>query len=224
MISGIRDGCSDARPWGTQADELAHRLPTDHLDFLRQLNGFTFQQGAVKVFGVGRSDHLDLVWWNDAATWRFAWDDRVDGFLCFASTGFGDQFAYRVDADGGIDGEVHFLEAVLMRSRPAFACFEDFVHGEIIRIVDQPYDPNTVAALHRLGPLPADSIWAYCPSIAIGGPEDPRNIVVLPAHDAMTLAGDIASAWNGAGEADEIRAVHPWIDESGRQRLRVDFG
>ena len=80
---------------GASAGRCLDRLPELHHRLLEGLNGFTVQAGTLRVFGVGRGDALDLGWWNEPRTWRFAWDDRVDPYVCFAATAWGDQYAYR---------------------------------------------------------------------------------------------------------------------------------
>lgn len=61
--------------------KIADRLPSLHGELLPALNGFTVQHGSLRIFAMGREDALDFNWWNDADTWRFAWDDRVRPYV-----------------------------------------------------------------------------------------------------------------------------------------------
>jgi len=205
------------------ADETFALLPEFHQQLLTALNGFTLQQGAYRVFGVGRDDPLDLGRWNARATWRFAWDERVDAYLFIGATAWGDQYAFRRKPDGGLEPTVYFLEATLLRAEPMAESFDEFAETELLRLASRPYDPVTVAALDRFGPIdPADQ-WAFAPSIALGGEESLDNVVRLRAETAMTMAGDIASALHSSIPGSWPIGVQPWLDDHDRQRLRVEF-
>ena len=166
---------------------------------------------------------LDLEWWNDEETWRFAWDDRVDPFVFFAESAWGDQYAYRRADGGGLEPTVYFLEGTLLRSEPLTASFEEFAESELLRIADKPYDPLTIDALERHGAVSPTQHWTFVPSIALGGEEDVDNIVRLRGQDAMTMAGDLASALQASTPGSWPTQVEPWVDDRGRQRLTVEF-
>jgi hypothetical protein len=203
---------------------LLDSLPSVHRELLRALNGFTVQQGAMRFFGVARNDALDLARWNDSESWRFAWDDRVEDFLFFASTAWGDQYAYRRGLDGKLEPGVHFLECTLLRPELIADSFEKFAEQELLRVaIAGPYDSLTIGALSRFGAIAPSEVWVFAPSIALGGEESLDNVVCLAAVDAMTMAGDIASALRASVPGSWPTHVDPWVDERGRQRLDVRF-
>ncbi|MEU1267410.1 hypothetical protein [Streptomyces sp. NPDC005799] len=200
----------------------AEHFPDAHLELLRRLNGFTVHHGAFRLLGLGHPEPaLDLAAWNAYDTWRFAWDDRIEPFVIFGGTAFGDAYAYRRLPGGGLAPEVHFLEGVLMRPEVIAPDFEAFLADELLRNAKEPYDHFVVEAVRRHGPIAPDRHWAYTPSVALGGEEDVEHITLLPAVVAMTFAGDIASAMQGGDR--EATGVQPYTDERGRPRLRVLF-
>lgn len=201
----------------------AAHFPPAHRELLLAMNGFTVYHGAFRMLGIGRErSALDLTAWNAVETWRFAWDDRIDPYVIFAETAFGDSYAYRRTPDGGLAPEVHFLEGVLLRPEPLASSFKEFLTEEFLRNARKPYDDYTIGAVDRYGPIEPDKHWVYTPSVALGGPEDVDNITELPAVIAMTFAGDLATALEGT-VAGPVGVV-PWTDERGRARLRVSLG
>lgn len=200
----------------------AEHFPEAHRELLLRLNGFTVHHGAFRLLGLGHPVRaLDLVSWNAPDTWRFAWDDRIDDFVVFGETAFGDSYAYRRLPGGGLAPEVYFLEGVLLRPEVLAPGFEAFLADELLRNAKEPYDRLVVQAVRRHGPITPDRHWTYVPSIALGGEEDVEHITVLPAEVAMTFAGDIATAMQGATQ--DATGVEPYTDERGRPRLRVLF-
>jgi hypothetical protein len=198
-------------------------LPECHLGVLGSLNGFSVNQGASRMFGVGRDDHLDLVGWNRDETWRFAWGDKLDPYLCFGTSVWGDQYAYRYGEDGGLEPTVYFLEATLMHAETIAESFEEFAENELLRIARQPYDPITVEALSKFGPVDSAELLAFAPSLALGGLELVENVVGLPAEELMIAAGDIATALRRSRPGTWPTAISPWVDSHGRNRIRVEF-
>ena len=203
--------------------ETSDLLPQLHRELLASLNGFTVQNGTRRLFGVGRGDSLDLDWWNDIETWRFAWDDRVDPYLFFGATAWGDQFAYRRSEAGELEPTVYFLEGVLLRARVWAESFSDFAESELLRVAADPYDPLATEAVNRYGPLKVENLWTFAPSIALGGDDSVDNVMSLPAQTAMVFAGDIASGLESSLPDAWPTGVEPWKDARGIQRLRVLF-
>jgi hypothetical protein len=196
----------------------AEHFPELHRELLLHLNGFTVHHGAFRLLGIGRQEpSLDLAAWNAPDTWRFAWDDRIDEFVIFGETAFGDSYAYRRLPGGGLAPEVHFLEGVLLRPEVIAPSFEAFLVDELLRNAKQPYDSLIVETVRHHGPIPPDEHWTYVPSVALGGEEDVENITLLPATVAMTFA----TAMTLPGRV--ATGVEPYTDERGRPRLRVLF-
>jgi hypothetical protein len=201
----------------------AASFPPAHLDLLQHLNGMTVFHGAFRLFGLRPEPFLDLSEWNAREAWRFAWDDRVDPYLIFGETAWGDQYAYRHVARQELAPEVHFLEGTLLRSEVIAASFEEFLFNEFIRNAQQPYDVFTVEAVQRRGSVAAGNHWVFAPPIALGGSELIEDVTEIPAVTAMTFAGDIASALRASPAGTSPVHVTPWTDDRGRSRLRVAF-
>jgi hypothetical protein len=206
------------------AGTAAESLPAVHLELLRSLNGLTVYHGAFRLLGVGRAEPaLDLVAWNARETWRFAWDDRVDPYLIFGETAWGDQYAYRQGASGVLDQEIYFLEGTLLRPEVLAESFEEFMVNEFLRNARDPYDNLTIEVVQRRGSIDSGKHWAYAPSIALGGVESVDNAIEMPAITAMTFAGDVASALRASRPGTSPTGVAPWTDDLGRPRLKVTF-
>lgn len=202
---------------------MGDHLPALHRELLAVLNGFTVQQGTLRMFGIGRKDALDLEWWNDEDTWRFSWDNRIDPYVFFGGTAWGDQYAYRRSSSDDLDPAVYFLEGTLLRPSLLAASFAEFAETELLRVAAAPYDSATVGALDRYGVISPADLWTYAPSIALGGEEALDNIIRLPAQAAMTIAGDVASALGVSPQGSWPTGVQPWQDDRGRQRMHIRF-
>jgi hypothetical protein len=223
LVDRLGPAVSHVESWPAAPPASVDELPPLHRELLQAINGFTVQGGALRVFGVGRGDVLDLDWWNDEETWRFAWDDRVDRYVFFAESAWGDQYAYRRGDDGTLEPTVHFLEGTLLRAEVLAASFDEFAENELLRIAAEHYDPLTIDTLARHGPIAPTQHWTFVPSIALGGEESLDNIVRLRGQDAMTMAGDLASALQSSPPGSWPTKVEPWVDDHGRQRLGVEF-
>lgn len=198
-------------------------LPEPHVELLAQHNGFTVFHGAFRMLGIRAEPFLDLRSWNDPETWRFAWGAAAEGFVVFGESGWGDQYAYRVSPEGGpAEPTVYFLEATTLAAEPIATSFVEFLHDELLRNAEQPYDELTVAAVERFGDLPPGEHWVLSPPLILGGPESVDNVVRMPAATAMTVAGDLATAVRSA-PGRRVTSVSPWRDDRGRARLRVQL-
>lgn len=203
---------------------LSGSLPASHLRLLQALNGLMVYHGAFRLFGIGRAEPtLDLESWNASELWRYAWDDRTDSYLMFGETAWGDQYAYRRGASGDLGQEVYFLEGTLLRPQVIAGSFDEFMMNEFLRNARDPYDPLTVEAVQRRGPINLGNHWVYVPSVALGGSESIENVTVMPAVTAMTFAGDLASALRESRPGTSPTRVLPWTDDHGRARLKVEF-
>jgi hypothetical protein len=177
--------------------------------------------GAFRLFGFRQEPYLDLRSWNAPGTWRFAWDDRIEPYFCFGETAWGDQYAYKRSAGGGLEPEVYELDSYFLSPDPLAATFEDFLRDDFLRNAETPYDSLTLAALERLGPIDPSQHWVLSPSLALGGDELVENTLLLPAVTAMVFAGDLATWIEEADPEATVTAIEPWHDAQGRARLRV---
>lgn len=225
VISVLEELASNVGPRVGQgvisSDPIAAALPDEHRRLLAHLNGFTLFNGAFRVFGTSREPWADIAEWNREERWRFAWDSRIEGFVIFGATAWGDLYAYRTADGGDLGREVHFLEASLLRSEIIAPSFSEFVRNELIANADAPYDVKVVEAVSRWGPVDFGSLWAYSPPVVLGGEEDVDRVVTLPAFTAMTFAGDLACCLRDMSPDAALLGVEPFVDDHGRNRLRV---
>jgi hypothetical protein len=196
-------------------------LPSSHRKLLEAMNGFSVFHGAFRLLGLSREPEMDIETWNSHDVWRFAWDERIEPYLCFGETAWGDQYAYRMRPGNGLGDEVYFLEGTLLRPEVLAPTFAEFVTRELLRVGADPYDPMTRAAVAGFGPIAPREHWVYSPSLALGGAESLDHVVKLAAIVAMTFAGDIATALVRSAPGTQPTTVTPWRDERGRDRLRV---
>jgi hypothetical protein len=200
------------------------RLPEEYVTTLTRFNGFSVHYGMNRLFGIRADVTMDMRSWNQVDAWRFAWDSRINPFFCIGETAFGDQYALML-AEGGIDflPEVFLLEANFLQPVVVGATFGAFLHQELVRNAEAPWDEVAIEAVSRYGPIDVTNNWAYAPSIALGGSEDVANLMSMDCFTAMTIAGDIASAIQAAPDDAELQGVAPYGDDRGRSRLRVIF-
>lgn len=196
------------------------RLPAEHLQFLAHSNGASAAHGYVRLFGSDCAQCVDLQWWNDVETWKFAWPPPVQGYLAFGETGWGDQFAYSLEGLSRGDSTVYVLDAFEMQPGRLAAGFSDFVTGEFLRQAEEPYDSMTRGALARIGPLGWNEHVTYMPSLLLGGEEDLDHVVKLKARASMIISGDIATQAAAAPDSPPTSVV-TYEDHQGRLRTRI---
>lgn len=166
------------------ADALAVSLPLEHMRVLGRSNGVEGYGGYLRLFGLGPTATVDLVRWNEPATWKDAWSGAADGWLCFAETGWGDQFAYESEVGGGT---VHRLDAFSMEPEPVASGFAEWLRRVFLPACVRPRDDLTVAVRERLGRLPVSEHVAFHPAAA-GAELDVAAVVRMPAVAAMRAA------------------------------------
>lgn len=205
----------------SQADaSISQLLPEAHSKLVVGTSGLSVFHGAYRLFGDSTSSTgSGLAEWNEPENWRFAWGDRLDGFVLFGESAWGDQYAYRQQGNV-LEPVVYLLEAVTMEAEPLAASFDQFLEEEFLPNAVEPYDVMTVGAVDRFGPIGFDQHWTYAPSLALGGPEALDNVVVLPAAIAMRFAGDL---YSDLREDQDPSSVTTWIDDRMRQRLRLSY-
>ena len=202
-----------------QIGALGIRLPASHEALLCASNGCTAFGGYFRVFSVER-----LCRWNEPSLWKFAWPEAVRRFLCFGETGWGDQYAYRLDdLKGDNPAHVYFLEALTLQPERLHDDFDTFMEKEFLGNAHRPYDSMLVAARERIGELSLDEHVQYVPSPLITGVEDPESVSRMPAVTAMTINGDLSRQLQGESFDRRVRNVDTYDDEMGRTRVRVNW-
>lgn len=195
-------------------------LPEDHRAFLRATNGIEVYGGYVRLYGIDREESADLARWNDPETWKFAWPPELRGYRCIGQTAWGDQFAY---APGG-DGSIVLIDADDGEVEPWSDDFAEFLEVDVAAVDEDPRDEGVIAARARLGDLPTGVLLAYVPSPLLGGPKEVERLIKMEARAALITKGDILAQARAAPRGAAVRGVQPYIDEQGRQRLRLLLG
>ena len=101
--------------------------------------------------------------WNEPATWKDAWTGAADGWLCFAETGWGDQFAYEARSAAA---PCYRLDAFSMEPEPVASGFAEWLRRVFLPACAAPRDDLTVAVRERLGRLPVSEHVAFLPAAA----------------------------------------------------------
>jgi hypothetical protein len=195
-------------------------LPQDHIELLRMANGIAAYYGYFRLFGVDCVDCINLTWWNENETWKFAWPQHVRRYLSFGETAWGDQFAYDTEALARGDATVFLLDGFEMEAEPIAESFAGFLTAEFLRQAENPYDSMTRAAKERVGPLEWNEHVTYIPSLLLGGDERIENVTKMNARASMIVNGDIATQRAAAPERSPS-FVENYEDDFGRLRTRV---
>lgn len=202
---------------------LGLRLPPDHRAVLKESNGVDGYGGYLRLFGIGLGANLDVVSWNDAKCWKFAWESRCSDYLCFGETAWGDQYAYSIPALISGEPQVYFLDCLSMTPIIVASTFSEFFEKEFIRSAKNPYDVMIKEARQVLGDLEIGEHLIYAPSPLLGGVEEISNVQKMDAQSAMICNGDIARQLD-AGPADRnVKAIISYEDGDGRTRLELTW-
>lgn len=198
-------------------------LPDDHRALLARCNGLTVADGYVRLFGVGPRGLGDMGRWNEPATWKFAWPNPLEEYLCIGEDGWGNQFAYRRDQLDHPDPPLLQLGDLTMAPGPLGATFGAYLRKGLLPNARSREDPVESVVRARLGPLPIDQHIVHSPSILLGAEEDPDTVVAMPATTAMILNGDVYRHLSFAPPGAVVERTETWVDDAGRPRLRLVF-
>lgn len=194
------------------------RLPAAHRRLLMRTNGLEAFGGTIRVFGIGPEAGIDIQGWNAWPTWRFAWEERADPYLCIGESGWGGQYAYRRDElQHRSDPPVYSLLHVDCSVVYEFRDFESFLdgggfHGAFLA------DGDTRRARERLGDLRPDEHYIQ---LEFFEPLDPERVVKADAIETMILYGDMGRETSGQPLTREYDHLEFFRDDQGRTRLQV---
>jgi pimeloyl-ACP methyl ester carboxylesterase len=197
-------------------------LPECHRKLLCLANGMTVYHGYFRLFGVGASEGTDVLAWNSPDTWKFAWSPALLTFLCFAETGWGDQYAYALAELGQpVPPRVYFLEGITMEPEVVADSFEEFFMREFLPCASAPYDSVIPTVYERMGDLAWDLHITYMPSLLLGGEEHPERVMTMNARAHMIVSGDIAMQCAHESAHRRVQGLEEYVDAKGRVRVRV---
>lgn len=198
-------------------------LPDAHLAMLRESNGLLLYDGYFRVLGLSGSPIGDLLGWNAAETWKFAWPGGLDEYLCFAETAWGDQYAYEASGLSRGRERVVLLDALRMQPRVLAITFADFAERYLVRNAVEPFDSVLRAARQEVGALTPGVHLVFSPPTLLTGEERVEQLVKMDAREAMILNGDLWSQLGQAPEGLAVAGLEVVADELGRPRMRVTW-
>lgn len=216
------DAVRAASASGAEVSAGLMRLPESHRSVLRRTNGLIAYGGYYRLFGTGEATFRDISDWNDEQRWKFAWKGKADGFLAFADTAFGDQYAYRESELGSHKIHVYYLHAETLDAEKVADSFEEFMSLEFLLNSSDPSDEFIIGARRVYGDISPSEAYVFSPPPILSGKEDLDKVMRLDASTVMTLNGDICTQFRLSGDRLPRRVV-PYVDDEGRSRLRLEY-
>lgn len=208
-----------------QIEFLPWVLPAQHKELLLLSNGLSVFHGYRRLFAANDGTERNLLSWNIQNLWKFAWNTDLSNYLCFGESGWGDQYAYRLDELlGTVTPKVYRLEYIDMSARIWNESFDEFINRELLRWTFDPYDPDSIAAYEKLGDLEWNEQAAYAPPVVIGGAEDVNNAIKMPAVTNMVYNGDLFHQICNVQDERAILGLEPFTDSAGRARMLLKLG
>ena len=197
-------------------------LPKDHKELLKITNGLESFGGYFRLFGLGKERRINLLSWNLQGTWKFSWGDKLNDYICFGETAWGDQYAYhRDELSAEVEPKVYFIEGIAMAPEIISDSFNEFLEKEFLKNSIQPYDEMIVEVRNRLGNLSLEDHIVYTPSPLLGGAEDPANVQMLDSVTAMIINGDLYMQLAAESQDRPVKEIKPYVDKNGRNRIQV---
>jgi len=197
------------------------QLPQAHIEFLATNNGVESYGGYFRLFGVNNDSFCDLLKWNKEDLWKFAWCGLLDDYFCFGETAWGDQYAYKIEELESANPKVYFIEGITMTEEVIANNFEDFLEKEFYLNSSSPYDEILVEVSQRVGELKLNEHITYIPSPLIGGEESAQNVQKMELLTAMVFNGDLCCQLADESQSKQIKEIQPFVDNEGRNRLKV---
>ncbi|WP_417267525.1 hypothetical protein [Celeribacter baekdonensis] len=197
-------------------------LPSFHASVLSDADGISAFGGYFRLFGINDKVGPNLSEWNSPEYWKFSWRGRADDFLCFGTTGWGDQYAYHIGTLArGNEAPVFLLDAFTMEAEHISRSFETFWENDFVRNAIAPYDDVTVKARKALGMLDWNELAVFTPPLQLGGTESTSEFQKMTARAAMIVNGDITSQIDALGDEHEILRLEQYSDDLNRPRMRI---
>lgn len=200
---------------------LGISLPKAHNELLAKSNGLESCWGYRRILAVGEAIE-NIGPWNQADCWKFAWRQPLANFLCFADTGLGDQFAYRIDGLRRGDERVFMLDATLMEPDPSPVAesFAAFLAAEVEKAMSP--SPRFTEAHRQVGPLARGEHAIPAPSPLLGATRQATQFAKVSSRLAMTMNGDMArQLLDPEHEGQGVLRIEQEFDVGGWPRLRV---
>ena len=198
------------------------RLPEAHIELLARANGLSINSGYYRLFGLHTVPERDLEIWNETSLWKYAWQGRVDDFLCFGTTAWGDQYAYHLPslAEKG-HSAVFLLDAYSMDADPLADSFPEFWRNEILRNATAPYDHMVEKCRQATGSLDWNELLTYSPHLLLGGTEEVPNIVRMSPRVVMRMNAEIALQVERLPDETEIVGVTTRTNDKGEPEIQL---
>ena len=213
---------------GVLEQKLGFNLPKEHLIFLSERGGVNVGDGFFRLYGLNEDESTNLLNWNEATNWKFAWKDSTgkglaDGYFCFGGTAWGDQYAYLLtDLQAGHEAPVYFLENTQMESQKIADNFSDFFSGEFIRRAGKAFDGLTIAAVEKFGGrIDTGDMLVFIPPEVLGGERVIDTMEKIGALKGMIAYGDLYGQVRQIPDGSIIEGIQNYQDEKRRERLKI---
>lgn len=206
-------------------ERLGLHLPAPHRALLLETNGLELMHGYRRMLGYGPGAPIDLVWFNQPDTWKFAyrgWRDDLDDYLFLD-----------VSADGGVTGcrrsdlttpgndPPHYTTHPLFpRPLGGDLPVSHWLQRGVRSMARNPRgDIEANRYLDHFGTLPADRlILRPPPALDEDGPLE--LAALLPVADALIAEADLFRQTRALQPGSRIIGMDTWVDDRGRSRLR----
>ena len=194
-------------------------LPESHIELLESYNGISVYGGYYRIFGMDPKSQLNLLKWNEESNWKFAWGNKVDDYLCFGETAWGDQYAYKLSDLP--NSKVYFIDAIEMIPEVIADSFTEFLEIEFLTNATAPYDDVLVDVRRSIGDIGINEHIIYSPSPLLGGEETASNVQKMNMTTAMIFNGDLCRQLAHESQQKQVKKINVYSDELGRNRLEV---
>lgn len=196
-------------------------LPQAHKEVLSLTNGIDTCDGYCCLFGFYRVEGIDAVRWNEDACWKFAWEGRASDFFCFGQLADGSQYAYlRDDLKKGKSPTVYEVYPYGFGA-DALCPFEQFFVDYFVPWASYLFDSKLREARQKFGPLRSTQQLILSPPLLFGRVMEVERLQILDAVTAMIFRADAGTQLNAGPPDEDVKGVETYVDEKGRNRLRL---
>lgn len=203
-----------------QLVDLISQLPNDYMEVAsREMQANVCAHGYIRLYG--NDTGLNILSWNEADVWRFAWEKfGIENLLFFGGDAFGEQYAFVVDGEK-LTGKVKMFSHLDFQELVEFSSFEKFYENYYLKSSQVIQDDYLRLAYQKFGKLPSEIQLIQTPSELLTGQFDKNLLSKISSVDAMVANGDIASQILFLDEELFVKGVESYIDNRGRTRVRL---
>lgn len=204
---------------------LEIHLPAAYEALLIRTNGLEVARGRKRIFGYGPGAPIDIAWWNDPDTWKWAYRwlrDDLDDYVVFGTTA---EHTFTVCRRSDLqepdsDPEVTALQPSVKGTLGPGIRFSGWIERGIRYQAQNPVrDDEDRQLFARFPEIPPDRLLVDPPLLWATGEDDLDQMVLMPADQAMIANADMQRSGQELREGDAVLGVDTYEDEHGRTRL-----